>query len=1123
MALNFSKIVKSVSQASQAVSSVNSITRAAIPSALPGKVGEVTQASLNIRAAVGDLSNGLPNNAQNLISKGVGSLDAASAFSQAKSFAQRGQLDVFSPGKLDSLVSSPGQAGNVAAAAGLIADSIAGVSQRGSIDFNSELSAGFGKAQSLSQSALGDLASVSGTLSKVSGQFGSDVTSIQSKVSVLSGFDIAGLNTLVGSFGDFSSLVKNVVTVIPKDIGEIVGAVGGEFDRLRQLATEFASTTPFDNFLNLNYSTPWDPALVSGSGVTSPSNSGKAASKLPNPLREAISWNYIITLGILDDNEFNFPSSYRNGDFTKKYILKSAGGNLTKRYKTYLEGDEDAEYYIENLELDAVIAPNRRTNVSLGTTLSFEVVEPYSMGQFIEAIIGISAETGYANYTDAPFCLKIDFVGWDEYGTAAGSFTQPIYIPILITKIDFTVTGKGAVYTVNAVPMSETGLDDKIQESKATINAVGQKVHEILNGDEKSVQAVFNERVQELEQAGSVIAEDRYIIAFPKTPDALVNVVNAGSAVGGGSLTIDAPEQQRREKGIASPETDRSTEIKQEGIEDNSVQSSSQLFNTIKAFASDTGSMNDIGLSDLVIDTTAPGDQPQAENEASYQDELDIVDIASSEAKPAEKGRSYQFEQGKKIEDIITSVLLDSEYCKERATEESENGTRKWFKIDTQVFIDKNPSATAQRGRAPKIYVYSVLPYYTDEAKFLGATQSPKNTQGLKDLAPKEYNYFYTGKNEDVLNFDITFNNAFFLSAFANYGQNSATTALDGANRTTLQNTDTIRGSEVEVEGGAKREPGAQISETNAFRHNGNGVGGDIKQRIAVQFHNTLINSPADMVTAEMEIWGDPFFLPQQTGNFLGTATDNPNVLAEQTMNYAQNEVFCVVNFKTPFDYQVEGATMEFPQNVPQFSGLYSIWAVTNTFSNGQFRQLLKMIRRRGQDDEPSGGSNPITPSEEKNIKETTDETLGASGSGSGAAANNSVNSTSGASDPCQTTEPVDLAGAVAALSRVPTTQEDQALIAMGIFNDKSTTAGDDVVFSQPVVQVGDFAWTPNQNVFGSAPKSSKMSDDFSGGETVSVGPIGLAAQRRAEQRNQAEDKIVVQNRPSGPGGNGGV
>ena len=192
MALNFSKIVKSVSQTSQAVSSINSITRAAIPSALPGKVGEVTQASLNIRSAVGDLSNGLPNNAQSLISKGVGSLDAASAFSQAKSFAQRGQLDVFSPGKLDSLVSSPGQAGNVAAAAGLIADSIAGVSQRGSIDFNSELSAGFGKAQSLSQSALGDLASVSGTLSKVSGQFGSDVTSIQSKVSVLSGFDIAG-------------------------------------------------------------------------------------------------------------------------------------------------------------------------------------------------------------------------------------------------------------------------------------------------------------------------------------------------------------------------------------------------------------------------------------------------------------------------------------------------------------------------------------------------------------------------------------------------------------------------------------------------------------------------------------------------------------------------------------------------------------------------------------------------------------------------------------------------------------------------------------------------------------------------------------------------------------------
>lgn len=43
---------------------------------------------------------------------------------------------------------------------------------------------------------------------------------------------------------------------------------------------------------------------------------------------------------------------------------------------------------------------------------------------------------------------------------------------------------------------------------------------------------------------------------------------------------------------------------------------------------------------------------------------------------------------------------------------------------------------------------------------------------------------------------------------------------------------------------------------------------------------------------------------------------------------------------------------MEFPQVVPGFSGLFQIWAVTNRFSSGKFTQLIKLIRRKGQDDE---------------------------------------------------------------------------------------------------------------------------------------------------------------------------
>jgi hypothetical protein len=115
-----------------------------------------------------------------------------------------------------------------------------------------------------------------------------------------------------------------------------------------------------------------------------------------------------------------------------------------------------------------------------------------------------------------------------------------------------------------------------------------------------------------------------------------------------------------------------------------------------------------------------------------------------------------------------------------------------------------------------------------------------------------------------------------------------------------------------------------------------------------------------DMVTAEMEIMGDPYFIPQQTGNHVADKGSSPSIMQDGTLNALDQSVFCVVNFRTPFDYQTKGATMEFPQLVPGFSGIYQIWAVVNNFNQGKFTQTLKMIRRRGQDDEATTGPSGV-------------------------------------------------------------------------------------------------------------------------------------------------------------------
>jgi len=156
----------------------------------------------------------------------------------------------------------------------------------------------------------------------------------------------------------------------------------------------------------------------------------------------------------------------------------------------------------------------------------------------------------------------------------------------------------------------------------------------------------------------------------------------------------------------------------------------------------------------------------------------------------------------------------------------------------------------------------------------------------------------------------------------------------------------------------------------------------DVRRQIAEMFHDRITNMTVDMVTAEMEIIGDPYYLPQDTGNYVSKrVAGKPGITEDGTMPYSTGPVLVDVNFRTPFDYQIDGATMEMPLAVPGFSGLFQVWAVTNIFAAGKFTQLLKMIRLRGQDDKAStGNTNFIQVKNEVAMAKTTTQSDGTVG-----------------------------------------------------------------------------------------------------------------------------------------------
>ena len=780
------------------------------------------------------------------------------------------------------------------------------------------------------------------------------------------------LQGLIGNAEELTGLLDNPLKIVERGIADLAGLTGEEYALTLDQYRKLSERSAFSDYVDNGYMSPYE-------------GDDSSASKIPNPLRNHNGFNYSVTLGVLSASEYNNPESYRSAGGFKNYIIQSSGGNLNKRYQVFDEkgggSSEHAEYFIDDIEIEAVVAPNPNTRVTLGTSVTFSVTEPYSMGNFIQAVIGSAADAGYNSYNSAPFCLKIDFNGWNLDGSTDANFVQrPVFIPIKFVNMDFNVSGQGSKYLVKAVPMSESGLADDINKIRTAVRANGVICHQVLETNDASLTAGINSQIEGLEKAGALSAFDRYIICFPKSRTSLVDALKTGR-IDESAFTTSPEEQEAQRTGAGANNPQLRQSFNPNII---TIPQASKTYAVLKSFAEDINLMNEIGLSPINEDTNAPGNSAEAAANAVVNPETGLVDTTSVAAQPATVSRDFQFNQGQQITSIIERTVMQTRYAAERSTEGAKNGLNKWFRIDTQVFIDDSPVTESQMGQKPKVYVYSVVPYEVDEAVTMAPNSRPANTQGLRKAAIKEYNYIYTGKNEDVLNFDINFNNAFLMTATADFGMTAGQDANAGTTASTQTNGDS--GATVASAGDLKTadEASPAVTLVTGPDESSGTHSNDVRRRIAEIFHDRITNMNVDMVTADMEIMGDPYFIPQETGNYVSKQSSRPGITEDGTMTYQQGPVICVVNFRTPFDYQIKGATMEMPQIVPGFSGLFQVWAVTNRFSRGKFTQDLKMIRRRGQDDPATSGNNNLMQINNEAAMATTttqsDGTVGQSG-----------------------------------------------------------------------------------------------------------------------------------------------
>lgn len=764
------------------------------------------------------------------------------------------------------------------------------------------------------------------------------------------------INRIVG----FATNLINQISLIPGSISDLIGdAVSG----VTSVFEEGGITDLFKSFGGTNSGKSQIPDDLKTTGID-------GSEKMLNPLRNFNHYNYVFTLGVLTKNEANLPgSTYRgSGDFSVT-ILKSGGGGYEKRASISDEDDgentEFLEYFIDDVEIDSIVAPNPNTGLTMGTNISFKVIEPYSMGKFIETLAVSSLTAGHDNHLVSPYCFKIEFKGWDEYGKKDQSTNvPPRYVPFQITNMDFNVTEQGSVYDISAITISDLATEAKTVETKTQIEAGGTTVAQILTTTEGSISRALNGFQEEAEDKDVVKQYDRYIVVFPKEEDSIMKALEERQSVG--AVTKTATEELQNRTGNPSIRGSR-PELKAQ------VPNPTGIYGYLKAWMQDENNINDLGKSKLIEQTTDGSDTENINPSTTWDPELKILSRNVPEATVSSFGRTVKFNSGTSIITMIEEVLKNSKVIRNSTDIEKNKGRKQYFRLETLTFYEDNPEAEEQLNRPPRTYVYAVHPYFPDESKFTAGCEVAKNESEIRAQSFKEYNYYYTGRNEDIIDFDVNFNYSFFQTVLADFGN------LKTDLSTSIAKSQEKPGSNVSPDSQCKKtiepdtEGKAQVQTTERYEYASNsGMRNDLsratKKAVTEQLHDRIINSPIDMITADMEIWGDPYFIPTDLGNYQTVPIGQIN--KEGAYKAIRNVLDVIINFRTPLDYKVNGFVMDFPELTKPFSGIYMPYGITNKFSGGKFTQELKMTRRQGYGKDATGTKGPMV--------ETQSEGLGA-------------------------------------------------------------------------------------------------------------------------------------------------
>ena len=705
-------------------------------------------------------------------------------------------------------------------------------------------------------------------------------------------------------FGEFGEIISTDV-----DDNDLGGTAGdGEYSYDKDYAARLsnkeniATTIGSNEMETMNESFAGQTiagAAQKSSNSTVQKNVGKSpkpGTRLQNPLGNFSSYTYQLSLYMITPDAHS--AFVSNGRKDINAFAKSGGSGTGGAYLILQSGGVNTnldrrppgmtfDYYIDDLRITNVVSTKQTATSSNITKITFNIIEPVGFS-FItklkrarEALIKSSKIKNIEKAVNASkqfFILGIRFQGYDSNGQIASASehfsadtlnTSPDasgvyerFYDIMIEKISFKLGGGSTTYAVSAKNIAaEVGLHVARGTVDATVDLVADTVGNALDGSGDGMTSLFQAMNNNGVKSKGVSREIPDVYKVRWLGDGSANIKNS---------TLKSAANT--DKKVSAPSKANNSDQVNDSTSQTAVYDSNKIKINI------TQGMSVLQAIQKII------------KQSSYLEQA-LETLFKSEETPNEDTNSAD-----KIEKKNTPSL-------------------RWYNVSPEVKVIGYD--TKINDFAYEI-TYVIQPYDTPAAvSAYGKT--------LKYYGPhKRYEYWYTGKNTEILSYEQQYDNTFFNITFNPNGDpaasgGSAKVANLGNKPTGDDSTGRIR-------------PGNEAQNT----------------------YMTSLFDPGAYADAKIQILGDPDYLMREAAPGINEVYKQFYQDDGYTINPNGGQVFIEIAFNEGIDYDIGTGAMtindsiffwDYPENVmSKVKGVsYQVRECESVFKGGKFTQTLQL------------------------------------------------------------------------------------------------------------------------------------------------------------------------------------